>query len=56
MKTIFITVSVLLVIIFTPLLIIWALNTLFQLNLIYNMENWAATLILSMAISSAISK
>ena len=34
-------------IIAVPFLLIWSLNTLFQLQIIYTLETWAATLFLS---------
>lgn len=34
------------IIVFLPLLTIWALNTLFNLGIVYTLETWAASFIL----------
>ena len=39
------------VIVFGPLLSIWALNTLFALNIAYSLETWASAFILTSIIS-----
>lgn len=44
-------VVVALVVIFGPLCTIWALNTLFTLNIAYSLETWAASFILTSIIS-----
>lgn len=38
---------VILVIVFGPLCTIWALNTLFALNIAYSFETWLATILLT---------
>jgi hypothetical protein len=43
---------VLAVLVFAPLAILWALNTLFGLGLSYTFTNWLATLILSSLLGS----
>jgi hypothetical protein len=44
-------VIVALVFALVPLLSIWALNTLFALNIAYSLETWASALILTSIIS-----
>ena len=44
------------IIIFAPLLIIWALNTLFALGIAYTFWTWLAALILGGAIKARVSK
>ena len=39
------------ILIFGPLLVIWALNTLFALSIAYNFWTWAATIVLVIAIT-----
>lgn len=46
MNKLFILVLVCIVIFFTPLSIIWALNTLFNLSINYTVKTWVASLIL----------
>jgi hypothetical protein len=40
-----------LVIVFGPLLTIWAINTLFALNIAYTFETWGAAIILTSVIT-----
>lgn len=40
--------------VFGPLIVIWALNTLFALNIEYSFINWLATAILSSLLSSRV--
>jgi len=42
---------IVLVVIFAPLCTIWALNTLFTLNIAYSLETWASAFILTSIIS-----
>ena len=44
-------VVVALVVIFGPLCTIWALNTLFTLNIAYSLETWAGAIILTSIVS-----
>lgn len=44
-------VIIALVVVFGPLLSIWALNTLFTLNIAYSLETWASAFILTSIIS-----
>ena len=39
------------VIVFGPLCTIWALNTLFALNIAYSLETWASAIILTSIVS-----
>ena len=39
-------ILLILILVFFPLAVIWALNTLFSLGLDYSLSNWAAILIL----------
>lgn len=43
---------VVILIIFSPLLAIWAINTLFSLGIPYDMQTWTASLILIMLFGS----
>lgn len=45
LKTLFFVIG-LMVSLFSPLLLIWAINTLFDLKVPYSMETWAAVLVL----------
>jgi hypothetical protein len=42
--------SLILIMIFGPLLSIWALNTLFLLEIAYNIKTWLAVLVISAAV------
>ncbi len=46
MKYVFAFVLVLIYLIFGPLLFIWSLNTLFNMNMLYTFNNWLATYVL----------
>lgn len=39
------------VVVFGPLCTIWALNTLFSLNIVYTFETWVASIILTSIVS-----
>lgn len=56
MKTIMLTIVVLLLIIFLPLSVIWALNTLFELTIHYGIDTWAAVMILTTILGAKASK
>lgn len=56
MKALFVIVFVAAIIVFGPLASIWAINTLFNLTIPYTLETWAASLILSGAITARSSK
>ncbi len=43
---------IIILIIFAPLAIIWALNTLFALGIAYTFTNWLATAIIAVAINA----
>ena len=46
-ETVALVVVVVLLIVFTPLATIWALNTLFVLTIPYSLETWTAALVLA---------
>ena len=46
-------ILIIVLIIFGPIIIIWALNTLFKLGILYNFKTWLATLILSGSIGGS---
>lgn len=49
-----IVLAVVLVLVFVPLIGIWALNTLFSLGIAYTFKTWLAMLILDVFIGSGI--
>lgn len=51
MKYTFALLILLLYIVFGPLLLIWSLNTLFMLNILYTFNNWLAVYVLMSTLS-----
>lgn len=50
MKILLLVLFLLLCFIFTPLLLIWAVNTLFALSIAYSFINWLASLVIVLII------
>ncbi len=55
-KIVLLLVIAILIIIFMPLLVIWALNTLFGLTIAYNLATWFAVFVLGVFIRGPVSK
>ena len=55
MKLMLIIAVLAVVIVFTPLAVIWALNTLFSLAIAYSFWNWVAVVVLMSVFSGAAS-
>lgn len=53
MKYVFALVLILIYLIFGPILFIWSLNTLFNMNILYTFNNWLATYIFLVIINIA---
>ena len=51
--TVFLIFFVVILVLTTPIALIWALNTLFGLGIAYTMKTWAAALILGGAVKSS---
>lgn len=49
-------VLLIVIVLFGPLAVIWALNTLFQLGIDYTFWNWLAVIVLSVFIQTRIGK
>jgi len=56
MKILLLLLVVVALVIIGPLLLIWALNTLFGLGIAYNIWTWMAAALLSIAIKSNVPK
>lgn len=54
MKYIFASILILLYFIFGPILFIWSLNTLFNMNILYTFNTWLASYIFLVVLNVAI--
>jgi uncharacterized membrane protein len=54
MKYIFALLLILVYLIFGPILFMWSLNTLFNMNILYTFNNWLATYIFLVILNIAI--
>jgi hypothetical protein len=54
MKYIFALLLILVYLIFGPILFMWSLNTLFNMNMLYTFNNWLATYIFLVILNIAI--
>lgn len=56
MKMLLLIVIIVALIVIGPLLLIWALNTLFGLGIAYNLWTWLAAALLAAAVKTNVSK
>jgi len=54
MKYVFALILILVYFIFGPILFIWSLNTLFNINMLYTFNNWLAVYILLVILNVAV--